>query len=281
LAEPEPPGNAARTPLPQLFKRLASICVFVPGILFLVWAGNRTLLLLVLLIVVRGAWEFFRLLRAAGYRPAASVGILSAAGLVFHIRFLPADRLALTLSVVVLLGLIASLRHGTERYVANAVSTFGGAILFGLLGSAPLLIAAAAPAAETAYLLMAIFLCTWATDAGAYICGHLWGRRKLAPSISPGKTRLGFAAGLAAGMVPLLFHDLLPMFSTAELVGLFLLASAGGQLGDLIESAWKRDVGVKDSPALIPGHGGVLDRFDSYFFAFPLAYIYLIALPPF
>lgn len=253
----------------------------MPAILFLVWMGNRTLLLLVLLIVVRGSWEFYHLLRSAGYRPAATEGIVLSAGLVLYIYLRPADTLAGPVALVVLVGLAAGLRRGTECYTANTAATFGGAILFGLLGSTPLLIVTTAPTEGSAFLVMAIFASIWATDAAAYIGGSLWGRRKLAPSISPNKTRIGFLTGLIGGMLPLLFRDLLPMFSTAELVGLCLVASTGGQLGDLVESAWKRDVGVKDSPALIPGHGGVLDRFDSYFFAFPLTYIYLITLQTF
>ncbi len=278
MAEPESPAPTARS---QLFRRISSICVFVPAILFLVWAGNHTLLLLVLLIVVGGSWEFYHLLKSAGYRPAATVGMVSAAGLVFHIYLRPADTLALPVALVVLISLALGLRRGTERYAANTLATFGGAILFGLLGSTPLRMGTAAPAENSAFLVMAIFTSIWLTDAAAYIGGNLWGKRKLAPSISPGKTRIGFLTGLVGGLVPLLFRDLLPMFSTAELAGLFLVASAGGQLGDLVESAWKRDVGVKDSAALIPGHGGVLDRFDSYFFAFPLTYIYLITLRSF
>jgi phosphatidate cytidylyltransferase len=68
------------------------------------------------------------------------------------------------------------------------------------------------------------------------------------------------------------------MWSALELAGLLLLVGLGGQVGDLVESAIKRDLGVKDAPVLIPGHGGMLDRFDSYFFAFPIAYIYTVAL---
>ena len=245
------------------------------------WAGDRTLFLLVLLIVVRGSWEFYSLLKSAGYRPAAAVGTVSAAGIACHLYFWPADTLVLPVALVVLIGLAVGLRQGTERYAANTLATFGGAILFGLLGSTPLLVAAAVPTEGSAFLVMAVFASIWVTDAAAYVGGSLWGERKLAPGISPSKTRVGFLTGLIGGMVPLLFRDLLPMFSTAELAGLLLVASAGGQLGDLVESAWKRDLGVKDSPAFIPGHGGLLDRFDSYFFAFPLAYIYLITLRSF
>ena len=259
----------------QLIKRIASICVFVPAILYLVWAGDLMLLLLVLCIVARGSWEFYHLLKTAGYQPWTIVGTLSAVGLVLHIHFRPEAGLTLPLTSIVVLALAVGLLGGTERYIVNTTTTLGGAILFGLLGSTPILIAATG---GKTYLLMAVFVSIWVTDAAAYIAGNLWGKRKLAPNISPGKTRVGFVAGLLGGLAPLLFCDLLPIFSTAELIGLCLVASVGGQIGDLVESAWKRDVGVKDSSVLIPGHGGVLDRFDSYFFAFPLTYLYLMLL---
>ena len=120
-----------------------------------------------------------------------------------------------------------------------------------------------------------IFLCIWITDSAAYFCGRQWGVTKLAPAISPKKTRVGFAGGIVGSLVPMGLGFLLPSFSPWALMGLLLLAGIGGQVGDLVESALKRDAGIKDAPALLPGHGGLLDRFDSYFFAFPLAYLYV------
>ena len=151
-------------------------------------------------------------------------------------------------------------------------------IYLGLLGSAPLLIVRAADPLcrqEAGHLLALLFLCIWLTDSAAYLCGRQWGRKKLAPSISPAKTVVGFFSGLLGGLLPALLHGFLPSIPLAALLGLLLLASLGGQLGDLVESAIKRDMGVKDAPPLIPGHGGALDRFDSYLFAFPLAYLYI------
>lgn len=106
---------------------------------------------------------------------------------------------------------------------------------------------------------------TWLTDVGAYLVGHRWGRRKLAPRISPGKSVEGAAGGLVAGalsawgcaaLVGLGLHPLVAL-------GAGLLLSLAGQLGDLAESLLKRQAGVKDSGALVPGHGGILDRLDS------------------
>ena len=131
--------------------------------------------------------------------------------------------------------------------------------------------AAQADAALTAFV-------AGVTDAVASGGGRLLGRRRLAPTISPGKTIAGFVSGLVGGLLPMVLYSQLPGWSFVELAGLFFLVAASSQLGDLVESAIKRDLGVKDAPALIPGHGGLLDRFDSYFFAFPVAFIYTVFL---
>lgn len=258
--------------------RCASICVFVPCILFLVWFRDWTLFLLVLLIAGRSNWEFSLLAAKGGHHPARYGGLLLTLGLCAHIYFAGPGKFALLLVAIALVCFVVSLRQGTEGFAGNASLTLGGTIYSGFLGSAPLLIMSAAGSeqrTEATHLVMALFICIWLTDTAAYIFGRLWGRRKLAPAISPGKTLVGFAAGVAGGLTPLLFHQFLPSTGTVQLAGLLLLTSVGGQLGDLVESAIKRDAGVKDTAPLIPGHGGMLDRFDSYFFAFPLAYLYI------
>jgi len=270
---PEPDSQAS-----NLARRVLSAFVFVPAVVLLVESGDGSLLVLVLLIVGRGAWEFYRMGHQAGHRPARLLGLVLALGLCGYLHAVGPGQLALVIVAAALITLGAVLVQGTENYTANALLTLGGVIYLGLLGSAPLLIVRAAGPAhrqEAGHLLAVLFACIWLTDSVAYIGGHLWGRRKLAPAISPAKTVVGFFAGIGGGLLPMLLRGLLPSFTLVELVGLLLLASVGGQLGDLVESAIKRDMGVKDAPPLIPGHGGVLDRFDSYLFAFPLAYLYV------
>jgi len=235
----------------------------------------------VLFVVGRCSWEFYHLARGAGYRPAGTIGLLLAVGLCAQTYFGGAQRLVPVLIFAALLCLAAALRSGTERYATNALLTLGGVIYLGLLGSAPLLIFhAIGPerSEEASYVLVAVFLGIWLADSAAYLCGRRWGRKKLAPTISPGKTVVGLIAGIGGSLLPLLLHGFVPSLEPVELLGLLLLSGVGGQLGDLVESAVKRDMGVKDTPTLIPGHGGALDRFDSYFFAFPLAYLYLTAI---
>ena len=269
---------SAQTGGSNLLHRALSACVFVPAVLALCWVGGWGLFALVALIVGRGSWELLHLARHAGHRPAAGIGVALALATCLYLQLRGADEVfELLLIVAALVSLAASLRNGVEGYLGNALITLGGVVYLSLLGTTPLLLARHM-GPEAPWLLIGIFGSIWLTDAAAYGAGRLWGRRRLVPSISPGKTVAGFVGGLVGGLLPVVLSSRLPSFSLPELGGLFLLVSVTGQLGDLVESAIKRDLGVKDAPSLIPGHGGLLDRFDSYLFAFPAAYAYTVLL---
>jgi phosphatidate cytidylyltransferase len=125
------------------------------------------------------------------------------------------------------------------------------------------------------WVFFALFT-TFASDTAAFFAGRALGRHKLAPKISPGKTWEGTIAGIFGAIIAsLLFSLLLPM-SYAQAIVLGILVSIFGQLGDLVESLLKRNMGVKDSSRLIPGHGGFLDRIDSVVFASVVVYYYVI-----
>jgi phosphatidate cytidylyltransferase len=125
--------------------------------------------------------------------------------------------------------------------------------------------------------LMYGLLVNWAGDAGAYYVGRRWGRHKMAPRISPQKSWEGAVASVVASVLiagAYLLH-FVPWIAVAPVVGLTIAANAAGQLGDLTESAIKRGAGLKDSGAILPGHGGFLDRVDSTLFSLPLIYAFL------
>ncbi|KAB2494668.1 phosphatidate cytidylyltransferase [Priestia endophytica] len=126
---------------------------------------------------------------------------------------------------------------------------------------------------QLSYVFLALFV-TWASDSGAYFIGKSMGKRKLWPDISPNKTIEGSVGGIVCGViVALLFAFLSPLTeSPLHLMVIGLVLSIFGQVGDLVESAFKRHYGVKDSGNILPGHGGVLDRTDSWLFVFPILY---------
>jgi len=122
----------------------------------------------------------------------------------------------------------------------------------------------------------ATILCMSAADTGGYFAGKTWGKHKLAPSLSPKKTIEGLLGGcLACIVLTALAFPLLPSMGLFERMGLGLTLSLSAPVGDLFFSALKRWAGIKDYSQLIPGHGGILDRFDSLFFSLPLAYLYI------
>ena len=124
---------------------------------------------------------------------------------------------------------------------------------------------------------LGILVLIWAADTGAYFVGKLIGRTKLFPSVSPGKTREGAVGGiLMACLVGFLWSLRFSVFPTWKWIGLAAVVSVFGIFGDLVESSFKRELGVKDSGTLLPGHGGVLDRFDAFLFCLPFAVTFLL-----
>jgi phosphatidate cytidylyltransferase len=128
--------------------------------------------------------------------------------------------------------------------------------------------------AGAVYLWLA-FIGTWASDTFAFFVGSRFGRHKLAPAVSPGKTWEGVAGGLAGSIVGVSVMGSLCYLSLVHCLAIGLMVGVVAPLGDLVESSIKRFAGVKDSGRLLPGHGGVLDRFDSIMFVAPAVYYYL------
>jgi phosphatidate cytidylyltransferase len=127
-----------------------------------------------------------------------------------------------------------------------------------------------------AWAVLYIIAVTWSTDSGAYFAGLRWGKKKLAPRLSPGKTVEGAVGGMfTAGLMSLAWGTWIGLaWYHCILLGVTLGVLA--QVGDLCESAIKRDLGIKDFGSLLPGHGGILDRFDSLLFTAPVAYYYFV-----
>lgn len=286
------PGAAARVAGQggELAKRVASALVLAPVAIACVWFGRAALATLLGCAAAAGAWEFYRLAEGAGSRPFARTGIVLAGltPILVHAQLLGVLRIPLTAVALVPLVLLALAvwRRGVDGGPLGAVaSTLLGVVYVAV----PLSYAYGLRAFEYAVgdvggtaVVMLPVLATWASDVGAYFAGRLFGKRKLIPSVSPGKTVAGAvgALGMAAIVADLYSrYVLVPYaqlgFGPGKALAFGLAVSVAAQLGDLVESMLKREAGVKDSSRLIPGHGGVLDRVDSLLFVLPLSYLLL------
>ena len=125
-------------------------------------------------------------------------------------------------------------------------------------------------------MVWVMFIGTWASDSFAYFAGRAFGSHKLAPAISPNKTIEGFFGGLIGTIAVVVGLGWLLAMPLPQMAALGAAIAVLGTLGDLVESMMKRQTGIKDSGAIIPGHGGVWDRFDSVLFTVPLVYYYTV-----
>jgi phosphatidate cytidylyltransferase len=250
--------------------RVLAALIFAPALLLVVIKGGLPLQLTCLALSLVMLWEAMALLvppEAFWVRRAA--WLLGAATAAWSVGLAPSAGGHLILGTGAVVLLAAAL--ASPGALGTQVSAATGALLSIALtaGLMPLLWQLRArPVLGLGLSLMALF-CTWASDTGAYFAGRAFGRRKLYPRISPGKTLEGALGGLALGMamaMALAFALKLPL-ALGEALTLGLLAATLGILGDLSESLLKRQAGVKDSSKLIPGHGGFLDRFDGVLFA--------------
>ncbi len=270
--------------------RVLSAVVFLPLLVAMAWTGGVVYLLFTLVVVGLGLREFYSLLEAKGLSPHWKSGmfavlLLPIAGYL-RARTYRTEEWHAGAFFTVLIGaiLLAELRRGAgKQAVANSAATFLGVLYIGWLGSHIVLLRELPRPFRLPYengvsfALLPFFL-TWTCDTMAYVVGRAAGRIKLMPSVSPQKSLEGGVAGLlvAVGAAFVARAWFAPYLTVWDAVALGALVGLFGQLGDLMESLFKRDAETKDSSHLIPGHGGVLDRFDSLLFTAPIVYYYLI-----
>ncbi len=263
--------------------------VAVPIALYIVYLGGPFLVTLIGSMAGIAAWEFFRMSRAGGVEPLQTPGVAITALIPVAVY---ADRLEvihvslrwLPVVAIVLLGMAIWLRGPTRRPGLAVAATLFGIVYAGLFTYAySIRYHNYAVGAVAGSVLLALpLVITWLTDVGAYLIGRAFGKKKLMPSVSPGKTIVGSLAGLIFAVIGawLYVEFLLEPYAQLSMRPMAVLAfgvliSVAAQTGDLAESLLKREAGVKNSSGLIPGHGGILDRIDSLLFALPAAYLLL------
>lgn len=251
-------------------------------IMFLVGMGGWWFGVLVIIVLSLGLWEFYGMAEAKGVQPRKLLGIIAL--IAFFAFLIKGDMLAagFTATAFILAAIALEMIGGPEDSTRNMSYTVFGFIYLGLAAHGVLL-----RNLEPNEMGIFFFLTSVAgsvfCDTGAMFTGRSFGKRKLAPSISPAKTVEGFIGGIIVGVLGVvaftfacnvIFLDTSYLtYKQAALLGLLL--SVTGMVGDLVESMIKRDAGVKDSGSLFPGHGGLLDRLDSPLFTFAATYYFV------
>lgn len=256
----------------MLTQRVLSAVVLIPVVALLIYLGGWWFTALVAVMGVLAGYEAYAMLRSAGHTPLVlwGLGIVALLPLLAMLdgqeRWLPP-----LLTAAVLLTLVAALAHRSQSPATDWALTVAVAFyLGGLIRYGPLL----RNHDHGLGWVVTALLVTWVTDSGAYFVGVRFGQRKMAPRLSPKKTWEGALGGwivgvlAAAALVPLVLPHL--AIWQGLLAGVAVCTVA--PFGDLAESMFKRQCGVKDSGHLIPGHGGAFDRIDSLLFVFPAVY---------
>lgn len=268
-------------------KRILTAIVLVPLVLLLVFKGQFWLITVVVGAVAELAlWEYLSLADTTGAKtPRIASGIAVAA--LFVVTFFQALALApLAGAIVLALLIVCAFRSPLQRVLPDAAYAVFGVLYIGFsLTTLPLL----SQQENGASLLLFLLFAVWAGDIAALYIGRTWGRKKLAPAISPGKTWEGSIASMAGSIAitaglfwlaaKLQARDIAVLSYPGAISRWLILAAilnVAAQVGDLVESALKRGAGVKDSGSLLPGHGGVLDRIDALLIAAPVLWYALL-----
>jgi len=260
-----------------LIRTLVAV-IFGPAIIYLCYLGDYWLFGMLMIFAAIGIGEYVWNLRICPSSVLFWLTMLFTLAIVaVSILIDFSSGLILLTGYFMCLGMILAIRNEspTELFRLNSALLWGAAYI-GLLYPFPAYIRNVSDSNGGHWLLF-LFGTLWLSDTLAMGVGKWLGQRKLAPTVSPNKTVAGFIGGMLGGIVVavIMHYWLLHEIAFWHLLIGGLLVSVVGQLGDLVESCWKRSYGIKDSSAIIPGHGGVLDRFDSLLFAAPALFWFL------
>lgn len=281
------------TTMTNFQQRILTAAFGVPLIFLVIYTGGLAFFVFILIIIALGLFEFFRIVNLKEYK-SVKVMIVLGCVLIASGAYMCSFMFMAFFTLAVLSFMLILLRKSEPSGLITALGMFIFPVLyFGWLFSHSLLlrnitfdteIQSAARRTGSLedpgffFMIMAI-ACTFLNDTGAYVTGKWKGSLKLAPSLSPGKTVEGTAGGIVISLVTALVVSLvfyMPVNAIWALTFGFVIA-VSAVAGDLFESSIKRGIGVKDSGDILPGHGGIMDRFDSLFFVFPVTY-YLVLI---
>ncbi|HAC40759.1 MAG TPA: hypothetical protein DCF48_04220 [Rikenellaceae bacterium] len=268
-------------------KRSLSGTVFLAVMLGGLLLGRWPFTILFAFITATMMEEFYRMTMGKSYRRLQSLAVSLAIGLFVVVNFELADGesgiTALSCGFIFVIALmVASLFEKDHTDFMKTGFLYAGMLYIGLPLALSNFVVFQEGGTFSGILMIAFFSIIWASDVGAYCFGLLLGQKiwpaKLCPSISPKKSWAGYVGGLATSVLAgaILSWTGLVSFPMVHCLVMAALMHVAGVFGDLFESMWKRSAGIKDSGNIIPGHGGLMDRFDSALFAIPTGYFYLM-----
>ena len=267
----------------SVFLRVAASLVFIPCFIIIARAGGYHFLILMNAILSIALWEFYRMMETKGVRPYKILGVMFGIALCWYVFFREGmyANLFFTVGLLTLMGLELA-RRETRNAVYHIATTILGVMYVAFFGSHFVMLRELPLTLNLDYgmgasFIYLTFIVTWSGDTGAYIVGSTIGKKPLMPRVSAKKTVEGAIGGVACAVIGAFIARAVvaPYLEVWHAVLLGVLAGVVGLLGDLFESVIKRDMDTKDAGATIPGHGGVLDRFDSLLFTAPLIFYFI------
>lgn len=262
----------------MLLTRILTAIVGIPIVLLCIYYGKLPYFIMFFVVIFFAVLEFYNICRK--YKPLNILGILTA--IIFYLALYTIDNqnLIATIAIcsILLIFFAAMLRNNIENISASIAVTCLGAFFITWTLFHMVLIRNLEYGMQ--YIIF-LFVNVWCLDTGAYFVGKNFGKHKLASLVSPKKTIEGAIAGIITAVIVSILCQKIFMqniISIKEAIIFAIIISIVGQFSDLAESLFKRDCNIKDSGNIIPGHGGMLDRFDSYLFAAPVFYYSILLL---
>lgn len=259
----------------QLILRSISGVVFIALIIGSILWSAYAFYAVMLVVTVISMLEFFRLSVFQGMKPQRCLPILIGVGMLTTATLAAQEVIGNIYPIVCLMFIFLILIVELYRKADTPIYNIGVSVLSVIYVAVPLSLLSYFGSG----ILLGFFIIVWSNDVGAYLVGRAFGRRKLFERISPKKSWEGFVGGIIFAVgIGVLYGYLTDLTTTATWVAIGIISSLAGVAGDLVESMFKRSADVKDSGNVMPGHGGLLDRFDALLLATPMVWIYLVTV---